>query len=416
MKKIVTLLLVLFSATAFSQTANMIFYTANEQKFYLVINGIQQNGMPLANVKVTDMAAPIIYSIRIKFENIALLTIDDKVSVMPGMEKTWIIQPKKNKNTVSTNEYYVKTISEIDIDDVPANINYQPNQVIVYHAQPLPQKDGVLFNMNVNENGASVHLNVPTNIEANQHSANTAIGIESNQMNNQTNGFSGCQFPLNEIAFKVQLDRVKSQNTSSGKQIVADKIAQQNCLTAIQVYQLSNALYLSNDKLALAKFCYTRCFDPQHYEEVYKAMTTNMMVKDLDAYITAQQQNNTINLQPIKPTRQTVVTSPAYNGTLGCAMPMANNDFNAVKETIQDADFEATKISTAKTIISNNCFTVDQIIVITKMFDFEATKLEFAKYAYRYTYDKGNYFKVNTVFDFDASKEEMNRFVSKGGK
>lgn len=414
----------LLGVNTFAQKANMIFYTANEEKFYLVINGIQQNAEPLTNIKVTDMNAPIIYSIRLKFANPAILTVDDKVSVQPSMEKTWIVQPKKIKNIVSTNEYIVKTMSEIDITDVPANVNFQPNQVIVYHTQVLPQQDGVAFNMNVNDNSANVSFNiaVPQNeismVSAEGHENNSykVIGTEIQDIpaNNITN--SGCLYPLNELAFKTQLERAKSQTTTSGKQIVAEKIAQQNCLTAKQVYELCYALVLNNDKLTLAKFCYTRCFDPQNYEEVYKAMTTNIMVKDLDAYVNSQSQNNNIHLQPIKPTRQTVVTSPVYNGALGCAMPMANNDFNAAKETIANANFEATKISTAKTIVSANCLTVNQVIAITKLFDFEASKLEFAKYAYQHTYDKGNYFKINTVFDFDASKQEMNRFVSRGGK
>jgi hypothetical protein len=55
------------------------------------------------------------------------------------------------------------------------------------------------------------------------------------------------------------------------------------------------------------------------------------------------------------------------------------------------------------------------VVEVLKMFDFEDTKIQFAKFAYPKTYDKGNYFKINTVFDFDASKETMNKFVQNAG-
>lgn len=50
------------------------------------------------------------------------------------------------------------------------------------------------------------------------------------------------------------------------------------------------------------------------------------------------------------------------------------------------------------------------------MFDFENTKLDFAKFAFSKTYDRDNYYKVNAVFDFDASKETLNRFIQNNGK
>ena len=44
-------------------------------------------------------------------------------------------------------------------------------------------------------------------------------------------------------------------------------------------------------------------------------------------------------------------------------------------------------------------------------FDFESTKLEYAKFAYDFTYDKGNYFKVNDAFDFESSIEELDEYI-----
>lgn len=106
--------------------------------------------------------------------------------------------------------------------------------------------------------------------------------------------------------------------------------------------------------------------------------------------------------------------APQQQAPAGCQYPMDWSSFNAAKETVAKASFEETKLSTAKTILSSNCFNTDQVMQICKLFGFEASKLDFAKYAYSKTTDPGNYFKVGNIFDFDASKTELNDFISSG--
>ena len=96
----------------------------------------------------------------------------------------------------------------------------------------------------------------------------------------------------------------------------------------------------------------------------------------------------------------------------GCSYPMDMNSFNAAKKTLKETSFEETKLSTAKSILASNCVSTDQVVEICKLFGFEASKLDFAKFAYAKTTDKGNYFKVNNVFSFDASKTELNEYIA----
>ncbi len=100
----------------------------------------------------------------------------------------------------------------------------------------------------------------------------------------------------------------------------------------------------------------------------------------------------------------------------GCQYPMDFGSFKSAKETVQKASFEDTKLSTAKSILAGNCVSTDQVMAICKLFSFEASKLDFAKFAYGKTTDKGNYFKVGSIFDFDASKTDLNNFISNGGR
>lgn len=98
----------------------------------------------------------------------------------------------------------------------------------------------------------------------------------------------------------------------------------------------------------------------------------------------------------------------------GCnGRPMSSSDFSAAVKTISNTSFDDSKLSTAQSIASNNCLTTDQVVKICGLFGFEETKLKFAKYAYEYTTDQKNYFKVNDVFSFSSSKEELSEFVAK---
>lgn len=91
--------------------------------------------------------------------------------------------------------------------------------------------------------------------------------------------------------------------------------------------------------------------------------------------------------------------------------PMNGTDFAAAVKTISNSSFDESKLSTAKSIASANCLSSEQVSKICKLFSFEESKLEFAKYAYKRCTDPKNYFKVNDVFSFDSSKEELNKFI-----
>ena len=129
-------------------------------------------------------------------------------------------------------------------------------------------------------------------------------------------------------------------------------------------------------------------------------------------------------------TRQTTTTTTtsyssnsSYNNapqqqatTSGCNYPMDWNSFKSAKETVEKSSFDDTKLSTAKTIVGSNCVSTEQVIQLCKLFSFEESKLTFAKYAYARTTDPGNYFKVGNIFSFDASKTDLNNFISNGGR
>lgn len=103
---------------------------------------------------------------------------------------------------------------------------------------------------------------------------------------------------------------------------------------------------------------------------------------------------------------------PGYSGPVGCPWPMNEADFQSAKQTIAAKDFEDSKLTIAKQVAGANCLFASQVKEIMLLFDFEDTRLEFAKYAYHHTYDIGNYYMVNDAFDFEMTIDELNDYIS----
>ena len=107
---------------------------------------------------------------------------------------------------------------------------------------------------------------------------------------------------------------------------------------------------------------------------------------------------------------------PGYTGEIGCPYPMSDSDFQNVKKTISSKSFEDSKLSIAKQVTSANCLFSSQVNEIMHLFSFEATRLDFAKFAYRYIFDVGNYYKVNEAFQFESSTTELNKYIEENKK
>lgn len=97
-------------------------------------------------------------------------------------------------------------------------------------------------------------------------------------------------------------------------------------------------------------------------------------------------------------------------------MAMDARTFADAKQSINGSSFDDTKLSTAKTILSNNFVSTDQVIEICNLFSFESNKMTFAKFAFSRVVDQQNYYRVGQVFSFDSNKKALNDFISRGGR
>lgn len=315
-RNLLLLMAVFFCMGSMAQNTNLIFFSEQGERFSVVLNGVLQNLQPETNIKVTDLPAPS-YKLKIIFDDKNLKDLDKTLLFNQGTETTFSI--RKNKK----NEYVVRFMNEIPIDEAPVNPPAQ--HVIMYHPEPF-----------------TTSTTTTTTIQNNP--VNTGIGVNVNDPHSGAN----VNINLNMGGNNVQSTTTTTTTTTSGS---------------------TSGMYPPPPD--------GRNEDPHHGRP------------DQPKYVL-----------------------PGYSGVYGCPYPMSPADFEQAKQSIRSKTFEDSKLTIAKQIINTNCLLSSQVKEIMLLFTYESTRLDLAKFAYGYTLDIGNYYKVNDAFTFESSIDELNQYTS----
>lgn len=92
---------------------------------------------------------------------------------------------------------------------------------------------------------------------------------------------------------------------------------------------------------------------------------------------------------------------------------MHNQDFQRLIDQLEDNFFDDQRMVIAQQAIGNKAMTTGQVVQILETFNFESTRLEFAKYAYTKVVDQDRYYMVNDSFNFSSSVHELNDYIGR---
>ncbi|MBL7730825.1 MAG: DUF4476 domain-containing protein [Chitinophagaceae bacterium] len=92
--------------------------------------------------------------------------------------------------------------------------------------------------------------------------------------------------------------------------------------------------------------------------------------------------------------------------------PVNETDFARIKSAIAAEYYDDDKLTMAKVVLKENWFTADQIKQLTNVFFYDDKKLAFAKYAYDFCTDKGNYYTVAQALYYDNNKKELLNYIA----
>ena len=415
----ITLACMLFSYA--QNTANLIIFTPQGERFQLVINGLLQNEYPKTNVKVEGINATNIVA-KILFEDGTIPPLDIPVLYLTfGTEATYEVR----KNTKGT-KYVLRPVSSVPL---PANGS---TSVDVPKPAPAPQpnpKDGSI-GIDVNLGGTSISINT-NGLGGNGNPKTTPQG-SWNQQTTTTDMVYGCGSAMPNSQFAGIKAAVQKQSFKEQKiMVLKQALSANDCVSTSQVKELLDLFSFADDKLEVAKFCYAKCFDYNNYYQVNDAFSFSSDVEALNNYIASQPKpqhgqvaqnypsgfNNgnvteNVNPNPRPAPRPMPKPNPNPKPTPSGCFAMNEGDFQSALASIKKQSFNDTKMQVAKQITSANCLTCSQIKEVMKTFSFESSKLDYAKYAYDFAYDKGNYYQINDAFSFSSSVEELSKYIS----
>lgn len=335
-----------------AQNGNSTFeiFSENGDPFILVMNGIQQNTQAQTNVKAQNMAMSA-YKIRVIFKDPELGALNDQINLEYASHQTYAIKQKK-------------------ISNLQKNLKSVSNNVALELALKTEGEAAAKQAQIENENSRFV-------IRMISKVPSMAEPAPANQYT------QAAPAPTNKTTTQVSTtNSVPSQQTT----VVQQSTTKNGNNTNVNTNKGTNVSMNINLNGNLNT-------STSHTET-----STTTVHTSGGAPVPAQQSN--------------VYVLPGYNGPTGCSWPMSESDFANARNSIQSKSFEDTKLTVAKQIFNQNCLLSSQVRDIMSTFDFEATKLEFAKYAYGRTYDIGNYYQVNDVFDFEASISDLNAYIN----
>ncbi|SFQ31462.1 DUF4476 domain-containing protein [Hymenobacter arizonensis] len=90
---------------------------------------------------------------------------------------------------------------------------------------------------------------------------------------------------------------------------------------------------------------------------------------------------------------------------------MAPQDVDALIQAVQQRPFEASKLNIAKEALAQSSLQTDDLKRLLRTMEFEASRVELAKYAHSHLTDPQNFYRVYEAFEYDASVQEVQQAV-----
>lgn len=103
-----------------------------------------------------------------------------------------------------------------------------------------------------------------------------------------------------------------------------------------------------------------------------------------------------------------------YEGEIGCPFPIKAEEQGELRGIILAENLEESKLEKVKIAIQemdSACVLVEQTKELIVLFEFEETRLDFAKFMFAYTFDINHYEKLYSAFNFENSKDELKQFI-----
>ncbi|HXS37513.1 MAG TPA: DUF4476 domain-containing protein [Flavipsychrobacter sp.] len=96
-----------------------------------------------------------------------------------------------------------------------------------------------------------------------------------------------------------------------------------------------------------------------------------------------------------------------YPGTI------SQSEVNRLQKKVNDKLTDTDKLKLMKSSLNTKSLSTEQVSVMMTWLNFEASKVDFAKFAYGQTVDPQNYSSLENSFSYNSSKQELENYIQK---
>lgn len=295
---------------------------------------------------------------------------------------------------------------------------------------------GVSMDTQVNDGTSSSTTTTNTNVNSGSTGTNTT-SVTSSSVNYTGFMANGTMCSSPSMSSKVFLDfkyDIEAENMFSREEMILNTF-KNNCMTSQQVADIIKIDYPTVDAEKIGKQGYRYTWDTENYGIVINAIKSSLKRQEVAKFLNLSQgdvqvvtshsqstssstsenydyssddNSSTDNTQ--YETDDYVSLVNGYSGTIGCIDGLLADE-NSIKKAADNESFSEEKLSVIKQASKNKCFSTDQLIHIASTFSFEKDIVSFAKWAYNKTYDIDDYYKLNELFSFSSSKNELDKYI-----
>lgn len=216
-------------------------------------------------------------------------------------------------------------------------------------------------------------------------------------------GAKNCSAPISESVFQSIAIRIRSLQNENMRFNAVRQAVQSNCLAVSQLMRLVSLLNNENNRLDAMRLSYPNIYDAGNLPTASQVFQNRVNYQQWEAFLQQNQLNN-----------------PNNNTLPGSVCAVSNNDYANIVQSIRRENISDNRMRVAKNITRNyNCFSVEQVRGIVKLFNFDDQRLEIAKFLYEYTSieERRQYFMVANEFSFSGTRQELQEFInSQGGR
>lgn len=358
MKKITTIILLFIGSIAFAQS-NLTIFNNNGQQFYVILNGIKQNSVPMTNVSVGGIKNGS-YSVKLIFSDGKTADIDKNFTITEPSDITTRVVFKKGKGKLQLVDMQASK-GAMTAEEV---IVYRPDNNAVYSDAVVVTETIQTTSTTTSTNGQTEQVGINMNVGVNETQNTTGVNQTVTVTDpNNSNGNVGANININV------------QDPVNGGETINMSVNMNGQGTSSQATNTSGNM--------------------EYSETVTTTITTSGT------------QTNTINTN----TQTSVASDNTPVNTVTCKNIL--NDGNAFVEDINSINFDADKMDLIKKDLRNHCLTASQAYKIIETLSFEADRFEIAKYLYDRMIDKDNGKSLLPLFTFDSTKTEYREYIRK---